>query len=203
MKFFSFSILFIVIGVPSPISNAPLAVIGNVSAGSAAADADLRRGDQIVQIDDVKISYFSDLQRIVRSNPNNPLTFRIIRDQLTLTKEITPGYRKKSNSENRIETIGFLGITADPGQLEYKRQGPFAAVWLGIERTYFLTTRILSFISELFVGQQSTSELGGVLRIAQISGQVAEMGIASYVSFLAVLSVNLGLINFRGKVSYC
>ena len=57
---FAFSILFIIIGVPSPISNAPLAVIGNVSAGSAAADADLRRGDQIVQIDDVKISYFSD-----------------------------------------------------------------------------------------------------------------------------------------------
>ena len=53
----------------------------------------------------------------------------------------------------------------------------------------------MSFIGEIFVGDQSTAELGGILRIAQISGQVAELGIASYISFLAVLSINLGLIN--------
>ena len=90
---------------------------------------------------------------------------------------------------------GFLGITADPGEITYTRQNLLNAIWLGIERTYFLTTRILSFIGEIFVGDQSTAELGGILRIAQISGQVAELGIASYISFLAVLSINLGLIN--------
>ena len=77
----------------------------------------------------------------------------------------------------------------------YEKQNPLFAVWLGIERTYYLTARILSFIGEIFIGKQSTDELGGILRIAQISGQVAELGIASYISFLAVLSINLGLIN--------
>ena len=145
---FAFSILFSLIGTPSPISNTPLAVIGNVSPGSAAANADLKRGDQIVQIDDLRISFFSDLQQIVRANPNNQLSFRIIRDNLEIVKVISPDQRKITNTENQAETIGFLGISADPGELEYERQPVYMAVWLGIERTYVLTTRILSFISE-------------------------------------------------------
>ena len=192
---FAFSFLFSIIGKPSPVSDAPLAIVGNVSAGTAASDNDLQRGDQIVQIDNTKISFFSDLQKIVRINPNVPLTFKFVRGQLLLTKIITPGSREFTNAEGQSEMRGFLGITADPGEITYTRQNLLNAIWLGIERTYFLTTRILSFIGEIFVGDQSTAELGGILRIAQISGQVAELGIASYISFLAVLSINLGLIN--------
>ncbi|MDC0189869.1 RIP metalloprotease RseP [Rhodospirillales bacterium] len=192
---FAFSFLFYIIGKPSPVSDSPLAIVGNVSTGTAAADNNLQRGDQIVQINDTKISFFSDLQKIVRISPNTPLTFKIVRGQLYLTKIITPGSRKFTNAEGQSEMRGFLGITADPGEITYTRQNPLNAIWLGIERTYFLTTRILSFIGEIFVGDQSTAELGGILRIAQISGQVAELGVASYISFLAVLSINLGLIN--------
>ncbi len=192
---FAFSFLFSIIGKPSPVSDVPLAIIGNVSAGTAASDNDLQRGDQIVQIDNTKISLFSDLQKIVRISPKVPLTFKFIRGKLLLTKIITPGSREFTNAEGQSEMRGFLGITADPGEITYTRQNLLKAIWLGIERTYFLTTRILSFIGEIFVGDQSTAELGGILRIAQISGQVAELGIASYISFLAVLSINLGLIN--------
>ena len=192
---FAFSFLFSVIGKPSPVSDAPLAIVGNVSAGTAAADNDLQRGDQIVQINNTKISFFSDLQKIVRISPNVPLKFKLVRSQLILTKVITPGSREFTNAEGQSEMRGFLGITADPGEITYTRQNLLKAIWLGIERTYFLTTRILSFIGEIFVGDQSTAELGGILRIAQISGQVAELGIASYISFLAILSINLGLIN--------
>ena len=192
---FAFSFLFFIIGKPSPVSDTPLAIVGNVSAGTAAADNDLQRGDQIVQINNTKISFFSDLQKIVRISPNVPLKFKLVRSQLILTKVITPGSREFTNAEGQSEMRGFLGITADPGEITYTRQNLLKAIWLGIERTYFLTTRILSFIGEIFVGDQSTDELGGILRIAQISGQVAELGIASYISFLAVLSINLGLIN--------
>ncbi len=192
---FAFSFLFSIIGKPFPVSDVPLAIIGNVSAGTAASDNDLQRGDQIVQIDNTKISFFSDLQKIVRISPKVPLTFKFIRGKLLLTKIITPGSREFTNAEGQSEMRGFLGITADPGEITYTRQNLLKAIWLGIERTYFLTTRILSFIGEIFVGDQSTAELGGILRIAQISGQVAELGIASYISFLAVLSINLGLIN--------
>ena len=192
---FAFSFLFSVIGKPSPVSKSPLAVVGNVSPGSAAAKSDLKTGDQIIQIDKTKISFFSDLQKIVKASPNLPLTFHIIRGKEKLVKVISPGSREVSNNSGRKKLEGLLGISADPGKIIYEKQNPLYAFWLGIERTYYLTARILSFIGEIFVGKQSTDELGGILRIAQISGQVAELGIASYISFLAVLSINLGLIN--------
>jgi regulator of sigma E protease len=92
-------------------------------------------------------------------------------------------------------TIGQLGVTADPGPVEYVRQAPHTAIWLGIERSYVVTARILGYIRDVVVGTQSADEVGGILRIAQMSGQVAELGIANYITFLAVLSINLGLIN--------
>ena len=155
----------------------------------------MRKGDQIVQIDNLKISIFSDLQKIVKVSPNKPLTFHIVRGKDKLTKVIKPGSRNVSDDFGKQKLQGLLGISADPGEIIYEKQNPIYAVWLGIERTYYLTARILSFIGEIFIGKQSTDELGGILRIAQISGQVAELGIASYISFLAVLSINLGLIN--------
>ena len=79
--------------------------------------------------------------------------------------------------------------------MKYNRKNIFEATWLGIERTYLFTVRILDYICDIFTAKQSADQLGGVLRIAQISGQVAELGVASFISFLAVLSINLGLIN--------
>ena len=191
---FAFGVLFTAIGVPSPVSDRPLAIIGTVSAGSAAANAGLERGDRIVQINGNQIDFFSDLQKIVKANPAKPLLFKIEREKTVLEKTITPGSREQTKDGGKV-TIGLLGVIADPGELTYERQNPFSSLWMGVERTYFLTNRILGFIGDIFVGQQSPDELGGVLRIAQISGQVAESGIADYISFLAVLSINLGLIN--------
>ncbi|MDG2032948.1 MAG: RIP metalloprotease RseP [Rhodospirillales bacterium] len=190
----AFGVLFTTIGVPSPVSERPLAIIGTVSAGSAAANAGLERGDRIVQINGNQIDFFGDLQKIVKANPAKPLLFKIEREKTVLEKTITPGSREQMEDGNKV-TIGLLGVMADPGELTYERQNPFASLWMGVERTYYLTNRILGFIGDIFVGQQSPDELGGVLRIAQISGQVAESGIADYISFLAVLSINLGLIN--------
>ncbi len=83
----------------------------------------------------------------------------------------------------------------DPGELRYERQDPFTASWMGVERTYVMTARILGFIGNIFTGEQSAKQLGGILRIAAISGEVAENGVAAFISFLAILSINLGLIN--------
>lgn len=191
----AFFALYLAIGVPSPVNKSPLAVVGSVASGSVASRSDLRRGDQIISINGTRISLFEDLQKVVRSNPNVLMTFRISRGEDILTKSIAPKSRREFLEDGSFINIGFLGITADPGEVIYKRQSILSAAWLGIYRTYVMTERILRFIGEIFVGRQSTDELGGILRIAQISGQVAELGIASYISFLAILSINLGLIN--------
>lgn len=191
----AFTVLFTFVGLPEPENNKPLAVVGMISPNSAAEAAGMERGDHIVRIGGEKISYFSDLQRIIGGNPGKLLDIDIVRNNKTISVKVTPTAKKRTDSSGKVVTYGLLGVTADPGKVTYNRQNIFTAVGLATERTYILTVRILDYIGDIFSGAQSAEELGGVLRIAQISGQVAELGVASFISFLAVLSVNLGLIN--------
>ncbi len=192
---FAFAALFAFIGLPHPETDKPLAVVGMISSNSAAETAGLKPGDQIVRIGREKITYFKDLQRVIGANPGKLLEIEIVRQEKRINFKVTPKVKERKDASGATVTYGLLGVTADPGKVTYERQNIFTALWLGVERTYGLTLRILDYIGDIFSGAQSAEELGGVLRIAQISGQVAELGIASYISFLAVLSVNLGLIN--------
>ena len=140
---FAFGVLFTAIGVPSPISERPLAIIGAVSAGSSASNAGLERGDQIIEINGEQIDFFSDLQKIVRANPGKPLIFKIKRAKKVLQKTIIPGSREQTTKEGARVITGLLGVAADPGELSYERQNPITSVWMGVERTVFLTTRII------------------------------------------------------------
>lgn len=192
----AFAVLFMTAGMPQTDPNEPLpAIVGSVSSGSPAEQAGLRMGDRIVSASGEKIQLFSDLQRIVRASPGTPLPLVVIRDGGQIELTVTPVPRETTDRSGTKVTHGQLGVTADPGKVEYVRQSPWHAVWLGIERSYLVTVRILAYIRDVFAGSQPADEVGGILRIAQMSGQVAELGVANYVTFLAVLSINLGLIN--------
>ena len=192
---FTYGVLYTAVGVPSPVGDRPLAIIDNVKAGSVAANVGLERGDRIVKIDGKQIDFFIDLQEIVRANPSKKLAFVVERDNALLTFAITPSAQEQIAEDGTRVLTGLLGVTADPGELTYERQNPISSLWMGVEQTYWGAYRILDFIGGIFIGEQSTDELGGILRIAQISGQVAERGIYFYLSFLAILSINLGLLN--------
>jgi regulator of sigma E protease len=127
-------------------------------------------------------------------NPNIPLSMEIIRDNSQLTLIATP--KAQVVEESGVEReIGLLGVTPHPEMVEYTNVGPLDAVVMGAERTYGLTLNILNAVGRMITGSVSREELGGPLRIAQISGQMAQGGLASMVFFLAALSINLGLIN--------
>ena len=100
-----------------------------------------------------------------------------------------------TNAEGEEIEIGLLGVEWSPDFVSYERQNPAMALWVGVQRTYMVTTNILSYIGDMFSGRRGTDELGGPLRIAQISGQMAEQGIGAVILLMAMLSVNLGLIN--------
>jgi len=155
----------------------------------------LKIGDRILSVEGEPLALFSDLQRIVRARPSTSLRLTIEREGQELRLSAVPAARETTDSSGAKVVHGQLGITADPGKVEYVRQSPARSVWLGVERTYIVTERILGYIRDVIVGKQSAEEVGGILRIAQMSGQVAELGIANYITFLAVLSINLGLIN--------
>jgi len=173
----------------------PYAGVGEMMPGSAAAEAGFKAGDRIVSIDGEAVEWFSDLVRIVSVQPEMLLKIKVRRgdDEFVLTA--TPKRHQQPGAEGKTVEIGLLGVRYDPQQMHYERQNPLMAVWLGIQQTASLTEKTLSFLGQVISGRQGTEGIGGPLRIVQYAGITFQSGIENFILFLAVLSINLGLIN--------
>jgi regulator of sigma E protease len=166
-----------------------LPVVGEAVAGGAAASAGLVANDRIVAIDGAPTASFEDIQRIVGANPGRTVTMRVLRDGTERSLPVTLGSRTTADGG----TVGVLGVRG--GVTEYVRVGPLEAVRAGVRQTWDVTVLTLSGVWQLLSGAKGADELSGPLGIARMSGQVAQLGIAPMISFIAVLSINLGLIN--------
>jgi len=187
---FAFAILAGAIGTA-----VPLAAVGKVYKDSAADIAGFTSGDKFISINEEKISLFSDLRRIVTANPEKTLSFKIERDGKQINLSATPKLIVRKDEEGNEIKIGLLGVEWNSESVMYERQNPAMALWVGTQQTYMTTTKILSYIGDMISGSRGTDDLGGPLRIAQISGQMAEQGVGAVILLMAMLSVNLGLIN--------
>jgi regulator of sigma E protease len=172
-----------------------LATVGEVVAGSAAEEADLRPGDRIMGIDGTDIAWFEDLRRIVMSKPGVRLELDVLRDGTHLTVKATPKALGAEDESGGDAKIGRLGVKPDPNHVAHERQNPLMALWMGVERSASLTGQILSYVGQIFTGSQKADQLGGPLRIAQMSGAICQGGMIECAFFMAALSINLGLIN--------
>ena len=175
-----FSVMFGIQGEPGE------PVVQAVVPNSAAASAGLQSGDRITEIDTDRIHGFEDIVHIVSASPGKPLSLTVLRKGALQTLPVTPA----SIDDGGGGKIGQLGIT---GAL--RAVGPVRAVQDGVVHTWSVAVQTLAGVGEIITGQRGTAGLGGPLKIAQLSGQVAEHGLGSLVSFIALLSVNLGLIN--------
>ena len=171
----------------------PLAVVGEVLPDSAAASAGFERGDKVLRIEDKTIGTVEDLRKIVVVSPDKTLAFEVERADKIITLHATP--KPAASAEDPATRIGLLGIRPHLEHLNYVRHDPLTSIWVGVERTAVLTYRILDYIGDMVTGAKSTDDLGGPLRIAKISGDMAQMGISQVILLMAMLSVNLGLIN--------
>jgi len=163
-------------------------VVGDVLPGSAADHAGLKANDRIDSISGQPIEKFEDIQHIVSAHPDQTLTLTITRGGATSNIQA-----HTEAQESGGQRVGMLGIRG--GMIEYYHISLGQALWGGVTQTWDVTVETIKGIGQMIAGTRGTEDLGGPLRIAQLSGQVAELGIASLVSFIAVLSVNLGLIN--------
>lgn len=163
-------------------------LIKAVMPGSAAASAGLQAGDRIEAVDGRRISDFEDLQRIVSARPDTRISVTLRRGNRDLTRAVVTGSREVDGNR-----IGLLGV--EGGAAVYQRVPLPAALWGGITETWRVTAATARGVAEIFTSGRGASEIGGPLRIAQLSGEVAAMGAASLISFIAILSVNLGVIN--------
>lgn len=168
-------------------------VIGAVQEDSAAAAAGFQPGDRIVAVDGSAIERFEQLQRIVSMSPAQEMSFTVQRGDETVVLEATPRTSETVDRFGNRSTIGLLGVSRTGTEL--KRHGPVSAVVEATSETFRLAYFTLQAVGQIIRGARSAEDLGGPIRIAQLSGQVAEVGVVNVFWFLAVLSINLGLIN--------
>ncbi|PLX39984.1 MAG: RIP metalloprotease RseP [Hyphomicrobiales bacterium] len=171
--------------------------VDSVSPDSAAAEAGFQPGDLVLEIDGGAISNFADMQRIVSASADKRLEVLVDRGGARVTLQVTPRLKEITDRFGNKHRIGLLGISRKMGKEEtkLKKAGPVEAVWLGGREVYFVISSTFSYLGRVITGREKADQLGGPLRIAQISGQMASISFAAVVNLAAVLSVSIGLIN--------
>lgn len=166
------------------------ATIGSVVEGSAAEAADLRTGDVIVMIEGQPIDSFIDIMRTVSGRGDLPTMLVYEREGLRHSVTVTPRVQQFESKSGGREARGFLGIRRNMVPLS-----PIGAVGAGVTETWTVISGTGTYLGRLFTGRESLDQLGGPIRVAEISGRVAEVGFAALLNLVAILSVSIGLFN--------
>jgi len=168
-------------------------VVGEVDPWSAAARAGFMAGDRILSINGSSIERFQQVVQIVELGLGEPLTVEVAREGKTVVLHAVPAVIERHDNFGHNYRIGRLGLRAKG--VEYVRHGPLSSLWLATEQTGSLTFATLKAIGQMIEGTRSTDELQGPIGIGKMAGDMAEGGVVPVIWFLAVLSLNLGLIN--------
>ena len=187
-----FAALFMVFGKPSTSPR-----VDAIQPGSAAEASGFQPGDVVLTIDGRPVESFSDMQQVVSTSAGQTLVFEVDRGGVRVMLKAVPTLKESKDRFGNVHRIGVLGITRSPSpdDTHFQPVGPLKAVELGVQRTWFVVERTLSYIGGVISGREAADQLGGPIRIAQVSGQVATEGLSSLFSLTAVLSVSIGLLN--------
>jgi len=171
--------------------------VDTVQPASAAEVAGFKPGDLVTAINGEKIQSFSDMQRIVSISAGDTLSIDVDRGGAPITLKATPQLKELKDNFGNVHRLGVLGISRSmsPGDIKTEKAGPLRAVVMGAQETWFVVDRTLAYIGGVFVGREAADQLGGPIRIAQVSGQVATAGFTALIHLTAVLSVSIGLLN--------
>ena len=187
-----FAALFTFFGKPSQTAR-----VDSIQENSAASAAGFKPGDVVTAINGDAIESFTDMQRLVSTKAGTPLVFTVKRGDEVVKLTGTPQLKEIKDTFGNVHRVGILGITraTGPGDTVTKPVNPATAVWLGVKETWFVVDRTVAYIGGIFTGRENADQVGGPIRIAQISGQVATIGLAALIHLAAVLSVSIGLLN--------
>ena len=171
--------------------------VDSIKAGSAAEHAGFKAGDVILSINGKRIESFSDMQQMVARSAGDSLQVSVDRGGEHLALTAVPELTEVTDNFGNVHRIGVLGISRSISNDDIKTEkvGPVAAIGLGIQRTWNVIDMTLTYIGRVFTGRESPQQIGGVMGIAQISGQVATLGFLPVVDLAGMLSVSIGLLN--------
>ncbi|KAF0129971.1 MAG: regulator of sigma E protease [Xanthobacteraceae bacterium] len=171
--------------------------VETIVAGSAAEKAGFQPGDLVLSIGGRPIESFSDMQRIVGSSAGDTLVISVQRDGRQVDLTAVPTVFEFKDRFGGTHRIGRLGISRSnqPGDTQIRRYDPFTATWMGVKETWFVVERTFAYLGGVIMGTQSADQLGGPIRIAQVSGEAAQIGFVALMSLAALISVSIGLLN--------
>lgn len=171
--------------------------VDQVVAGGAAERAGLRSGDLVLSINGREIRSFSDMQREISIRPNETLSVVVERADSAVTIPVTPDLVETSSALGK-QRIGIVGIQASRRAEDWSVQhfSFLESIKSGFTETWFVVDRTYDYLSKLVSGRESTDQLSGPIRIAQVSGMVASNGgVLALINLAAILSVSIGLMN--------
>ena len=169
------------------------AVAGQVQPGSAAAAAGIQPGDRIVSLNGREVATFDDIRLYAQIRPDEPVKILIERAGKSIEKQGRVGAVQEGDGFGNSYRIGRLGIA--PGEPVVEPVALWRAPIVAIKQTGQIVRTMVETLGQILGGGRSVKELGGPLKIAEVSGQAATLGIESFVFFMALISINLGFIN--------
>jgi len=171
----------------------PPAVVAELTEGGAADAAGIVAGDRITSIDGEPIANFSDLQAVVSVRPDEAVAVEVLRQDRAMTINLTIGSREVDGQRS-----GLLGVAGGgvPEDFWYVRQfGPFDSISQSVERTWAGMGFTVRMLSRMVTGEVSIKNISGPINIAQFAGSSASAGFNSFMRFLALVSISLGVLN--------
>jgi regulator of sigma E protease len=169
------------------------AIVATVMPGSAAQEAGLRPGDRIASIDGAEVNRFEDVAGRIVLHPNEEVRLEIVRAGSAFQVTARPKEAVERDRFGNEFRKGLLGI--GPAGVVFEHVGPFGALGVAFRQTWVVVSTSVEGLGQIITGRRSVKELGGPLKIAKFSGEQASMGVAAFLWFLAVISINLGFIN--------
>jgi len=190
---FIFAILIIMGFVIAYGTSATLPVVSEVSPNSTAAAIGMKPGDRVVSVNGEKIELFEDLRQKIMLIPEQNVEIVYERDGQRIAKQGKTGVQILKDRFGNEYRLGLLGMSSS--KVEWREVTPLEAPAVGVEKTIGIVDQITTTLGQVITGKRSIKELGGPLKIAQVSGEQFKLGLESFILFVALISINLGFIN--------
>ena len=173
------------------------AVINEVQKDSPAMIGGLKQNDIILEIDGNEVKSIMDVSKYITMSTDEIIDFKVKRSYdeiiLKIKPNIVPGEDNLGNKINK-RMVG-IKLGAYNNEINHVKLGPAQAIYHAAHEVYYVSISSLKYIGGMILGKADTSQLGGPIRIAKISGQVAEFGVLAFISMMAYISISLGLVN--------
>ena len=173
------------------------AVIDEVQENSPAFIAGMKKYDKIISIDNKKVESILEVSTFINTSTSETIEFLLLRNDQEISMLVKPNLVDGKVPLGNSVKKRMIGIKLSPLNNEFQKQplGPSQAIYYSVKEVWFVTVTSLNYLGKMIIGSADSSQLGGPIRIAKITGQVAEHGFVPFLSIMAYISISLGLIN--------